>query len=596
MIDELSQTGYVCQTIIPELDKFKQENRMGMIPSSIIVAVANYGWILFLAYDAKSNTSTLYKARLHSPVDKLISLKKGTKAKEVHYAHGIAFLACESGPLKAVEVLPNSITISLKGKRKADLEEIANQLKLSSLGIMTEIRSRIEGHLKRTELKYDGLLTSKEDIVFPKSNKKPLFEAMVCVDNKLLYATKKSVGDQREVVQLILQSDGVRLECIEEHVILSCDEDWGKVQSMCINGNCLFLSNQRGISKMDLTTTQHSLILAAPNDPRKLTKFGPDLLFTNQKSCSVWKLRSTGEADVFAGKEEGSLDGPKTTSCFKQPMGIATEFDSVVYLCDAQTNSIKLLSKMNHCAKFLRAIGAIYEAFSVHSKGALYEKKTAEEVIDLVRHCKTVLEEHAFQIRAKSKITGALNGPQGRVSAKTVNSVQLMEWGLGRLAGILGEYGYQALDLLSCMTLDVENCHVTVHSKKVNMSKLEYARSFGATMKESVKRATSWAAYYHTSRRSWYPKPDTTVSLHNVRLMMPLSVVNLPASDCDLLRNWASAYGAAVRQRTVRQETTMAKHGTLPEFLYQRHLEVGDKVNLDFEVGEDEDLNVWIKA
>ena len=61
------------------------------------------------------------------------------------------------------------------------------------------------------------------------------------------------------------------------------------------------------------------------------------------------------------------------------------------------------------------------------------------------------------------------------VSAKTVNSVQFMEWGLGRLADILGEYDYKALDLLSCMTLDVENCHATVHSKKVNMSKLEYA-------------------------------------------------------------------------------------------------------------------------
>ena len=105
-------------------------------------------------------------------------------------------------------------------------------------------------------------------------------------------------------------------------------------------------------------------------------------------------------------------------------------------------------------------------------------------------------------------------------------------------------------------------------------------------MKESVKRATSWAAYYHTSRRSWYPKPDTMVSLHNVPLMMPLSVVSLPANDCDLLRNWVSAYGAAVRQRTVRQETTMAKHGTLPEYLYQCHLEVGDKVNLNFGVDE----------
>ena len=92
---------------------------------------------------------------------------------------------------------------------------------------------------------------------------------MVCVDNKLLHATKKSVGDQRKVVQLILQSDGVRLKCIEEHAMLLCDKDWGKVHSMCINGNCLFLSNKHGISKMDLTTIQHSLILDAPKDPRK---------------------------------------------------------------------------------------------------------------------------------------------------------------------------------------------------------------------------------------------------------------------------------------------------------------------------------------
>ena len=39
----------------------------------------------------------------------------------------------------------------------------------------------------------------------------------------------------------------------------------------------------------------------------------------------------------------------------------------------------------------------------------------------------------------------------------------------------------------------------------------------------------------------------------------------------------------------------MAKHGTLPEYLYRRHLEVGDKVNLNFGVDEDEgphkDLN-----
>ena len=35
----------------------------------------------------------------------------------------------------------------------------------------------------------------------------------------------------------------------------------------------------------------------------------------------------------------------------------------------------------------------------------------------------------------------------------------------------------------------------------------------------------------------------------------------------------------------------MAKHGTLPEFLYQRHFEVSDKVHLNFGFHEDEDLN-----
>ena len=44
----------------------------------------------------------------------------------------------------------------------------------------------------------------------------------------------------------------------------------------------------------------------------------------------------------------------------------------------------------------------------------------------------------------------------------------------------------------------------------------------------------------------------------------------MPQADCDLMRNWVSSYGAAVRQQTVREETTMAKHDNLPESIYQR--------------------------
>ena len=71
-------------------------------------------------------------------------------------------------------------------------------------------------------------------------------------------------------------------------------------------------------------------------------------------------------------------------------------------------------------------------------------------------------------------------------------------------------------------------------------------------------------------------------------MITPLPVANLSASDCNTLCNWASVYGAAVRQRTVRQEATMAKHGTLPEFVYQHQLAVGEKVTLNFGFDEDE--------
>ena len=78
-------------------------------------------------------------------------------------------------------------------------------------------------------------------------------------------------------------------------------------------------------------------------------------------------------------------------------------------------------------------------------------------------------EEAQEAIRAESNITDALNGPQGHVSAKTVKSVQFMGWGLLRVANILRDDDYQALivNLLSCMTLDVENCQESEESEHV---------------------------------------------------------------------------------------------------------------------------------
>ena len=157
---------------------------------------------------------------------------------------------------------------------------------------------------------------------------------------------------------------------------------------------------------------------------------------------------------------------------------------------------------MAQCAEFLNSIGQLFDAFSIHNKGASHSVKPVYEALSLVHQWRELLDSNVNDIRTSTGITSAINGPQGFVSAKTVTSVALLEWGLQRLCNNLQPFNYSATNLLSCMTLDVENCHSTVHIKQANMSMMEYTRSFGITMKESVKRVTEWAAYYHTSRKS----------------------------------------------------------------------------------------------
>ena len=58
---------------------------------------------------------------------------------------------------------------------------------------------------------------------------------------------------------------------------------------------------------------------------------------------------------------------------------------------------------------------------------------------------------------------------------------------------------------------------------------------------------------------------------------------NLPvmsSADQDLMRNWANTHGKCVRQRTVQQETTKYKAGTLPLNMYQTAIHRGERLEI----------------
>ena len=132
------------------------------------------------------------------------------------------------------------------------------------------------------------------------------------------------------------------------------------------------------------------------------------------------------------------------------------------------------------------------------------------------------------------------------------------------------------------MTLDVEHLHSTSHIKHPLLSKKEYCRDLGNTVKESTKRISSSTVYYYTSEKSsWYPHPEHEIPLDTLPSVPQLPAAKLSEKAVEEMRNYALTYGAAVRQRTNRQETTMARHGTMPEMIYQRQLRISaSRVNL----------------
>lgn len=131
---------------------------------------------------------------------------------------------------------------------------------------------------------------------------------MVCADAELIYAARKDV---QEIISFQVQKDGVGLRGVNMQEFIKYGHSWQKIFSMCLCKENLFLSHCEGISKVSLQTAECNTVVQLSNEPCMLTRFGSEILFSNQKRASVWKTKTNGEVEVFAGceREEGSVDG-----------------------------------------------------------------------------------------------------------------------------------------------------------------------------------------------------------------------------------------------------------------------------------------------
>ena len=373
LIDYLQKLDFVSHTIIPETDHFTEYNRVGMYPHPISVAVGPFGNLLILSLNQETGTSNLYMAQLHNPVQKVEVLKKAVAAKEVHYGNNVVFLTCNHGPVAFHELVKGSVCFDVtKLRTRNEVLEKVNELGLAPGGTVAEMKSRIVNHIATLKRDYERKGFHSDHINFWDGQDQNCyqFEALHVVDNGLLYGACMK-GNSIHAITLKRDGYGIRGEV---SLLSKYEADWQHVGSMSILGRCLYASHCQGIDEICLSSLSnvrvvHRGTLYGSISP-SIVSYKAGILYADPKGHRIlfWK-KSSNEVELFAGSgSEGNKDGMVSKTEFYQPAALCVEFDHVVYVCDAQTSCIKILTSLKQTAKFLNAMGNIYRAFSVHEK------------------------------------------------------------------------------------------------------------------------------------------------------------------------------------------------------------------------------------
>ena len=126
-------------------------------------------------------------------------------------------------------------------------------------------------------------------------------------------------------------------------------------------------------------------------------------------------------------------------------MGICVEHERDIFITDAQTGSVKLVTSLKGIVKCLGHLGLFYKAFSVHTKHQAVPKRSLLQAIELLEELDSYLEtmtekalSHSNDVNDTS--TGKPSGSQGTISNQTKRSVNMILNGLKDLEVLVKEH------------------------------------------------------------------------------------------------------------------------------------------------------------
>ena len=408
LITYLQNVGLVVKTIIPELDEFSTDNVAGIYHHPFSICLGRYGTFYFLCLDDPHGKAVLYHARLHNPVDNIKLVSKDANAKSVQYCGGAIFLLLSDGRIKVKEetrLIFDFTSISeMKPPTKSKLKSYASNVGLI-LNDKDTVKDMLSKFTKRVAEVSKEYSEAKRDPAilnhFSQNGPGPLFiESFYIPEKGLIYVADRN---SKTFITFNLTTDGVgvRLENRLEIASYTANEE---VLSMTVNCGKLYFATKKQVSMITLENgTCQTVVQSDDRTIYSLAPYENSIVFTDELKHSLYFVNDSGTAEILIGTEkEGARDGPALTCQLMQPISVCVEFGQVLYICDAQSNSIKIASPMKGCAEYLRQMSMLSKAFRMHAKGGKRKlsSMTVEQALELVKDAVDSLKANEQKLRS----------------------------------------------------------------------------------------------------------------------------------------------------------------------------------------------------
>lgn len=338
------------------------------------------------------------------------------------------------------------------------------------------------------------------------------------------------------------------------------------------------------------------------------------IAFYNEKTLSVSDrelnklfavdLESKEGRHIGENSEQKSSDGESMSASHSKPLGLCVEQKKNNYVTDGASKAIRMVSNTIGLTNVLERLKLSFEIFSIHDRRENDESRThtLDEAVDNLisdGHCFDGCIDFTRDTTNKPSLKP--QGTEGSVAFKTVESIHMITNCLRSLDQNLQfklqvSYGSH-INLLSMLTLQVKHHFSNMRNRYPSPMVLQYGQQLLSTTKETIKRSTNTGYNYFTHRSSFYPlsKQSPAFSLMEFPKKDRKQQSSLSADRKDELMSFRKGYCQSVRQKTVRQQSTMCNAGTLPRICFEELEARSEQIEMwDFVVPRTEDTEMTV--